>query len=318
MLDFTESFFKEEKYEDFTITSTMKHAWAAQLEVLSRIIDICERNNIEYYVFWGTLLGAIRHQGFIPWDDDIDLAMKREDYIRFISIATKELPNTYLVLNYYTEYRHNNPFTRITNSRNIDTSEEFLYEYHGCPFSVGIDIFPLDILPDSTELAIYQETMLSSIRELLTLSDHIDTLLCDFSKYEEASELRLSLLDSVQYIEESLGIIGNPKRPLKNRIYICFDAACMLATNNDGSRLTSMSEYSIGEKYIFDSSWFEPSYAQFENIKVCIPTNYDAILTELFGDYMTPIRVSAGHNYPFYKEQLAIMHQNGLWLDITE
>ena len=65
----------------------MKRAWAAQLEVLQRIDEVCGKYNIEYFANWGTLLGAIRHKGYIPWDDDLDIGMKRMDYERFLKIA---------------------------------------------------------------------------------------------------------------------------------------------------------------------------------------------------------------------------------------
>ncbi len=122
MLQFSDSYFKEETIQGFTISKTMKHAWAAQLEVLRTIMEICEKQNLTCYAFWGTLLGAVRHQGFIPWDDDIDIAMKREDYIKFLQAAGSELPEEYCVLNAYTETEWPHFLTRVTNSHKIDTS----------------------------------------------------------------------------------------------------------------------------------------------------------------------------------------------------
>lgn len=78
----------------------MKHAWAAELEVLSEVDRICKKYNIQYYADWGTLLATVRHEGFIPWDDDLDIVMKREDYKRFLEVAPKELPEGYSVYNY--------------------------------------------------------------------------------------------------------------------------------------------------------------------------------------------------------------------------
>ena len=88
--EYREGFFVEEK---------MKRAWAAEMEVLKEIDRICNAHGIQYFADSGTLLGAVRHKGFIPWDDDIDIAMKREDYQKFLAVAPKELPERWRLCN---------------------------------------------------------------------------------------------------------------------------------------------------------------------------------------------------------------------------
>ena len=70
---FDDKYFVTEEIEGFIVDSTMKRAWAAQMEIMQEIDKICRENNLQYYAAWGTLLGAVRHKGFIPWDDDIDI-----------------------------------------------------------------------------------------------------------------------------------------------------------------------------------------------------------------------------------------------------
>ena len=82
-LEFEPSFFEPETRNSFYIEPMMKNAWAAQLELLDLIGEICRTYDIKYFVDWGTLLGAVRHHGYIPWDDDADIGMLRGDYIRF-------------------------------------------------------------------------------------------------------------------------------------------------------------------------------------------------------------------------------------------
>ena len=87
----TLEFLKDEIRSGFYIPTTLKQAWLGQLLVLEQIDRICEKYNISYFADWGTFLGAVRHGGFVPWDDDLDICMKRPDYDRFKEIALKEL-----------------------------------------------------------------------------------------------------------------------------------------------------------------------------------------------------------------------------------
>ena len=92
-IKFDNSFFLAEKRDGFEIMGLMKRAWAAQLEVLWEIDRICKKYGLTWFADGGTLLGAIRHKGFIPWDDDIDITMKRHDYNILLSVLERELPD---------------------------------------------------------------------------------------------------------------------------------------------------------------------------------------------------------------------------------
>lgn len=121
------------------------HECHQELLKIALVFDqICNKNNIPYYMLGGTMLGAIRHQGFIPWDDDMDFGIPREQYERFIEIATSELPQQYAILTYKNSPAIKKHFIKIQlkGSKLI----EKVFEEEGIDFynGISIDVFPLD------------------------------------------------------------------------------------------------------------------------------------------------------------------------------
>ena len=116
-----------------------------ELEILIKFAEICEKNNLRYFLDGGTLLGAIRHKGFIPWDDDIDLGMPREDYEKFMEVGQRELGNDYFVQHRATD--RNCPFDfmkiRKQNTVFLEWNKRNIEMHHG----IFIDVFPYDKLP---------------------------------------------------------------------------------------------------------------------------------------------------------------------------
>ena len=116
ILQFPGSFFEDEVRDGFFVCSMMKHYWAAQITVLFEIDRICCKHEIPWFLDGGSLLGAVRHKGFIPWDDDVDISMKRHDLERFLTVAQKELPEGYQGANILTDETFDSPFVRVLNS----------------------------------------------------------------------------------------------------------------------------------------------------------------------------------------------------------
>lgn len=119
----------------------------ADLAIVKEVVKICEDNGLTYYMLGGTQLGAIRHKGYIPWDDDIDLGMPREDYERFLEIAPAALSKTRKVVNYRNDPEYHYYITRIldTDSKVVETR----YANEGKTTNLSIDIFPLDGSPNN-------------------------------------------------------------------------------------------------------------------------------------------------------------------------
>lgn len=305
-MHFSKDYFKTETKDGFVISELMKRAWAAQLKVLKKIIDICDRHGLTYYAYWGTLLGAVRHQGYIPWDDDLDIAMKRDDYIKFLEVAKEELPQEYCVLNAYTEPDYDSIFTRITNRHSIDFSPEALEEYYGCPFVVGVDIFPLYYLSRNEEEANIQKMVLEMIMSMSNLEDAKEEA-AQNGDYQLANEYNLQIAQGLVDLQDVTSYQFTTDRPIKNQLLILFDQMSRLFGDEESDLITSFPQY-LRNGYCVERGLLEESIkVPFENIYINIPKGYDAILEKTYRDYMVPRKVRAAHDYPFYKEQLEVL-----------
>lgn len=313
MLIFPQNYFNEEIRDQFTISSTMKRAWAAQLELLVKIIAVCDKHQIQYHATWGTLLGTIRHHGFIPWDDDIDIAMKRSDYIRFLNVAASEFPPEYCILNTYFTEEWLESFTRITNGQTIDISPQRLKSFHGCPFVIGIDIFPLDNIPDNEEEANCQLELLSMLHHTSSLLNTCEAYTAN--KMQPLPEHEAALEESLAALEAYSQIPIDRHKNIRNQLERLYDKISMLYWQEDCKYMTLFPFYEDHPEYLFKSEWFsEYTLMPFENIQIAVPNGYDETLRTFYGDYMVPVQVQdPNHPYPFYQTQLQELIDRGMW-----
>ena len=318
MLQFSEDYFQEEVRCGFTVSATMKRYWAAQMEVLQTVAEICDKHNLTYYAFWGTLLGAVRHQGFIPWDDDIDIALKREDYLKLLRIAEKELPVGWHMRSIYTEEEWTQYHSIITNELVIDISEERLKRFHGCPFVVGVDVYPLDYLPSNLQEAQAQKLLLSMVHAVVTSVKYLCTDMQDATP-EKVQETRETVEQGLVELEKICHISFDRSRSLENQLFRLFDKISMLYSSQDTDRLTFYPFYIKDEKWFWQEEWFGITQMPFENMVLKAPSNADKVLQTNYGDYMVFERnAGRAHDYPLYKRELATLHEKGLWLDVQE
>ena len=146
--------YHDEMRAGFLVTTDRKKIWNVELNLLVEVDRICQNHGITYFADYGTLLGAVRHQGFIPWDDDIDLVMLRPDYERFKEIAMNEIKTPLFFQNTYTD-TFVCAFSKIRDSRT--TAVEFPEDYQ-MNQGIFVDIFPLDDVEDGSrrQTNIYQ------------------------------------------------------------------------------------------------------------------------------------------------------------------
>ena len=293
-LSFSNEYFYDEVRDGFYIPEMMKRYWAAQLEVLKVIDDICRKHNLKWFANYGTLLGAVRHNGYIPWDDDLDITMLRDDYDRFFELAEKELPEGYCILTAEREEDYAYTFGRITNSHSIDMTPDFLAKYHGCPYVVGVDIYPFDNIYDDPHK---EENRLRRGKEIFEAMKMLNTQ--SFPKSELEKQLRKT--------EEITGESIDRSKNLDNQLCKIMNKICIEAREEASKDVTLEYSWIFWHGYKFPREYFD-SYIEvpFETTTVTVPANYNEILTALFSDYMVPIRPGGLHDFPVFKEQEAI------------
>ncbi len=289
-LIFPNEFFLDEVRGGFFVSETMKHFWAAQLKVLSEIDRICRAHDINWYADCGTLLGTVRHKGFIPWDDDIDIAMLREDYEAFRHYAKNELPQGYYLLSAMDNDEFRLPFGRVANSHAVRTNKEFLRENYGCAFVAGVDIFPLD--------RVYTDSQKEEERKRRA------AYVLDTFKGAESGKLSgNSLQEAVERIENDNGIQID-RNDLDRQLLILFDDICKECTDEMADEIASMYEWAPENKAKYPKAFYE-SFVDlpFESTLLRVPAKYEEVLETYYGDYRTVVKGTAVHDYPVYRAQ---------------
>lgn len=248
-----------------------------QLSMLSELDIICKSNNIKYCLAYGSLLGAVRHNGYIPWDDDIDVWMTRSEYNRLVKAFVSDnnkLSSAAFDVNY--------PFV-FSKIINVHTKlVESKFAHVNFVYGVYIDIFVLDSFPKSRLL-----------QELLSIKNYFYYAKIRL-KYFKTNNKFIKFLQHKINVKKSISKIEN--------LYNKFDKSD-LYKSNDGIYCLWINKKN--RKYCFDKSLFnELESHKFENLEVMIPKNYDLILKKCYGDYMTlpPENDRNSHNFSGFEE----------------
>lgn len=310
MIAFDEKFFEGEERDGFYIEGEMKRVWAAQMEVLMEIDRICKKYDIPYFADSGTLLGTVRHNGYIPWDDDMDIAMLRSDYMKFISVAPKELEWPLFCADIYHLGTWSEPFARVINGSGINLTEKHLERYHGCPYSAGVDIFILDNLPKTEEefnLVIGLFEWVWNIKRLFEKKKtQLDSIESSTVKLEVAKDWDAQIEEQLVMLEEDCKITIDRNKDIPNQLLKVIDGLFAMYGDEESNEVANMSfaETGVFQNVGRKKEWYRKSILlPFENIFMPVPIEFKKAVEKCYGpDYLTPVKKWHFHDYPYYKE----------------
>ena len=260
--------------DKFYDQETLRKLQLLQLELLKKFISICEKYKIQYFAVYGTLLGTVRHKGIIPWDDDIDVAMLRRDYEKFLEVAPKELGNDFSIINADISLEYPFMTTRFM-KKNTDFRTKSLKNIK-CELGIFLDIFCYDNLPSNVKK---QNIMFAKcyIYEKLYVLRHIRVPNLPYYGLKRAIVILLC----------NLGYIGVKLIPKKFLYTQC--------KKNSTKYMNEASDeycytFSLEPKKLVISKQelFPLKKLPFEDIDICVPNRYHEILTRRYGNYMLP------------------------------
>lgn len=293
-LGFQNSFLLDEVRCGFYIPSEIKQAWAAQLEVLQAVDRVCAENGIKYFADWGTLLGAVRHRGFIPWDDDLDIVMKREDYEHFRRIEN-QLPEGFSIHTFRNEDGFREFHATVVGAPSVCFEKDHLRRFHGFPYLCGLDIFILDyVYADEKKEAdrVYR------IKYVIAIADGIE----DGTMDDDTIEHGLCEIERFTGIKVNRNLTKHEKWIF---LYELAEKICGEVKPDDAEILTQMIPWGIvGKSFRFNKEYYEKSIRlPFEYTTIPAPIDYNGMLKRRYGEYLKLVKAAGGHEYPFFNAQ---------------
>lgn len=236
----------------------LKEQKQIQLDILDSVTNFCEQHGLRYWLAYGTLLGAVRHRGYIPWDDDIDIHMPRADYERFLEIYGKN--QEYKIITPQTNSNYTVPFAKVFHAGTI--MEEL--KYTSCVFGVYIDIFPLDGV-----LNVSQAAKCAQCRRFLFVKSNAFV-----SDQSLVRKLRLAITKAL--------LFPFSKRFFLNKIH----KVATKAAFDDSENVCSMYSRAAVKEIMPRSVFAGDRRLPFEGRMLRVPQDYDKYLTCNYGDYM--------------------------------
>ncbi len=294
-------FFRDEVRCGFYIPTAIKQAWAGSLCVLAEVDRICQKHDIAYFAEWGTLLGAVRHSGFVPWDDDLDIGMRRKDYIRFRqAVSDGELPQGFALQDFRSQEDHWLFITRVVNTNRINFDPAHLNQFFNFPYIASIDIFLYDDLYADPKK---ENERCDEVKEILATADGI----VQGCLQPSAIEGQLALL------QERYGITfrkGLSPQELGVMLYDLAEQQMARTKPEESDSVGQIFPWILKGGSGLPKRYYEKTVRlPFEQTTIPVAAAYDKILRSRYGSYFQIHKVWGGHGYPFFEGQKRMLEE---------
>ena len=261
----TMEFLEPEVRCDYKISTEMKKVWAIEMDLFREVSRVCEEHHLRYWITYGTLLGAVRHKGYIPWDDDFDIMMPRADYQKLIRLQ-KEFKAPYFFQTTQNDVDYYSSFARL---RNSNTTGILVSPNNRCNNGIYIDIYPLDGAP-KTPLKRKWVLFLNQTRNVLA----------------HAYVFNINPSKLTRLAHKILHLPFVPYDPVKTYKKVNGTAAKVKWKDADRVGLIAF-PFKYGEEYLSDKKNFRKTvWLDYEFMKMPAPAGYDQFLRDNYGEYM--------------------------------
>lgn len=247
---------------------TLRRVQLTQLEIAKEIKRVCEKNGIEYWLDSGTLLGAVRHKGFIPWDDDLDIGMKREDYEKFKKVAINDLSSKYYFQDWLTDKNYGLPFAKVRKKNTLYIENKGQNSKAAC--GIYVDIFPYDNYGNDS---IHQGKPIKIIKLLIQNKAKIQV-------WRENEGI------NYKKFFQHLPFVIASKFCNRSKLISKHDKLATMYNNETCEYLFIQGISNYGKWTIPVSAFDEMIDMEFEDTVFKVPKGYDLYLTHGYGDYM--------------------------------
>lgn len=273
-----DGFLDEEERCGYLVSKQMKEVWAVLLDLLVEFDRVCTKHDIKYFASGGTMLGAVRHKGFIPWDDDMDIMMFRKDYNKLSEIGPSEFHHPYFFQNKLTDPYCGVFMSKLRNSNTTALAPEEIHPINKLSNrGIFIDIFPLDNVPDSEEeRAAFLEALNMERQKVYEAGRRIGI-------FSEDSGIK-HYVKKLQYYMFSL----KRKKELYTYIdaYRSYDKLCQKYLNDNTEMFGPMQLEAHKKHFKYVADFENLVMMDFEFLKIPVGARYDHALKHYYGDYM--------------------------------
>ena len=288
-IELPEHFLEGEMRDGFFVSSEMKEVWAVEFDLLFEFMRICDKYNIKWFADGGTILGAARHKGMIPWDDDIDVMMMRPEYEKFCKYAVEEINPPYWFQNMDTEPGCAREHSRIRNSNT--TAIQYWEKDLNMGFNQGIfiDVFPIDNAPDDDEVLMQWLDKVGKIRS--------ETFSCNrlvnYFRFDTGEGFYKNIRHLARYNKTKLFMGEKGDYMYWHRQFV---KESQKFNDTNTRRIVKLVNSPITMRRVWNREWFSDTvYVPFEWFNIPLPIGYESLLNQFYGDWKQFVIGTATH-----------------------